>query len=688
MINNQNRPRLGLPADVAPRRAEERTVRALQNQAELATALLRSVVDRPRSSNAWERRAFAASHSDVSRSVSSTVDSAQRLLASSNLSPRASGEVARALAMLHKASSDEVSRHGAHASVLPRAVRHGLAEAANYFFKRASGARTAATENHSEGSSWQHISTADEANRAQLRADHDSMATLDHGSPGGFAPLTRQQGAKGGRGLEPKGASKAGDTTLQKMAAKLGKVGRKLVGRSQREIPLVTPFVMEAPTQVKTKRAYEEYAHLPFASRSSDQRFSRLTAKEGHSYVMTWTQVRGGFGKVRWGFTSKGEAVAIKEIRHTPKPGYSKEGRPKTHPVLREQAIEEAKNTVAYRQKINGFLKFWDDLPATEPGSLKHVRRGTKLFELHDVIVDDTNTNAKSYLVMTKWTGDLLDLRDQLRGADAGAASLSLAVQGFRELAGMHDGVKALHGDLKLENILFNETGQMALMDFGMSQPLDKTGHGKLTGIFGSITVPEAIAFGQGNVNRTKAAAPLDVYAMGVMVAEMAQRPRSGITNPFVHGFRLPGFKHEDASASFKVMYSKFESWRAAYTGRNGRIDVRRIDGNKNNLFDRYFADLARTNPALCDVILNDAMATNVANRLPARALAQRIGGLTAARVPDLSRLVQEMDKIDKQGDTKTFRDNALAYDAFDKAATAAGQTRPAGKKPFRELRI
>lgn len=676
MINYRNRPRFGPPADGAAPQGESRAAHLLQDQASMATVLLRSITDRPVSSSPAQRRNLMELHANLQREVSATVRSAQRLVSSPVLTPRAASDLAHAMSMLNKASAEEVRLHGDRASVLPRSLRQSLNAVSQQFEQRVSGA---------------HVGQAAKMRRSdrqyRLNEQAGDTITMKHRpASGGYEQLSSQE-LRGARGLPPKkspGSDGAGGTTWNKMVAKIGHVGRKIVGKTKVDQPLITPFVQEPPTQVKTKRSYFEYAHLPFASGRPEQRYSRITAKSGRDYVMTWTQRKGGFGKLRWGFTPAGKSVAIKEVRHTPKQGVDKMGRPKTHAVRPEDAVAEARMTVNLRRSIERYTSFWDKLPHNEPGSFKNLRAGIKPFEVHDTIVDDTTAQLKTYIVMSRETGDLLQLRDNLQGKNGGIAAISLAAQGFTELAGLHEEVRYMHGDLRLENIFFNELGQMKLMDFGLAEALNAQGVTSKQGMRGSIMAPESVGFGYAGGGYPFLTSATDVFAMAVVVAEMAQHPNLDIMNPFHTGFLLPGFNPDRADASYAQVFAMFEYWKSGYTGINGRIDVRRIDGSKSNMFDIFFAGLARSSPALCDIVLNDAMAADVSRRLPAKALAQRARGLAKPVGRQLAQLQQSMAAMEKDNPAETFRQAALGYDAFDKQADA--RRLETGRRKYRDL--
>lgn len=427
---------------------------------------------------------------------------------------------------------------------------------------------------------------------------------------------------------------------------------------------------LEQARPPKTKRPFGLYQGLPAIKACAGVGFSKLYTLSGAFYVMTSTIVSGGSGKVRYGYTQEGFEVAIKEVRHQTKPGVDKNGMAKTYPLLRPDVYAEASVTAYLRQSIDGSMTYWDSLPEKQLGSMKRVRSGVQPFALFDIINDTTPTREKTYLVMQKQAGDLADLLCQIDATCREAVARSFAYQGFMELAVLHDVAGYVHGDLKAQNVLWNGLGQMCLFDFGLARPSNDPAVEPLRGLMGSLRAPEMLTQGEGGryVPHTPAT---DVFAMGIVVAELAQASGSlgheaKIPNPFGHHFYVPDLANASPEEHHRVVFERFEAWKRALLGADGRVDVALIGEAEPSLFTHFFRDLAASNPCLCSWVLNDCMHLDPAARLTASLMAAKASLLCGPYDPPMLRLRQAMAALDPNGYSEALRQAAHAYDVFD----------------------
>ncbi len=653
-------------------------VQALTRQADSVVSFLTGVFDSPKSGT------------HISQEMGQVVRQASQLMGSRKLSSLERLQVAEAVVQLSDAARQNGPIVGLTDYIVPRQMLRRLGNLAQEATAQALRALREQPPSRAEGTS-----PSDDASivnidrrRASLidllsaHQQQDTLGTLVEEPSASYA-LQRQAGPSSNVQLQVP-ANK-----WRNFAQKFEQVGRNFAVRLTEDGHKITPYRYEPARAVKTKRSAVEYRDQPFATHDNSTRYSKLFRTDGTYYVLTWTQIQGSFGKLRHGFSPDGKEFAIKEIRHDYKPGSTRWGHRKTHPLERKEAIDEATKTKDIRAIIDKYTSKWDNRPFYKSESFKKLRSGTQPFVLQDIIEDDTPGKRKTYLVMNKELGDVFDLQGALNDTERAAASLSLAAQGFTELAGLHDLARYRHGDLKLENLLFNELGQIKIMDWGMAEKTDKHGATDSSGPQGTLATPESIGFYGIRGQLADLTVAADVFCMGAMVAELAQSSRNHHLQPFFLRERLPGYDQGQRGlfSSHKENFAQFEAWKTALSGPNGRVDVSRIGSAPNNRFDQFFSRLAQDNPKLADLIINDAMHLEPQKRMSADKLAQHARELIKADDGQLEMLKARMHSLGKESKTKSFKAGALAYDVWDKQQTelelAQSQARRGQPRPL-----
>lgn len=142
---------------------------------------------------------------------------------------------------------------------------------------------------------------------------------------------------------------------------------------------------------------------------------------------------------------------------------------------------------------------------------------------------------------LVRWRGDLVLVRDLIRGVDLGtivagsAPPQKIALQVCAEVAAALDAVKAAtgfdHGDLKPSNVFVDLQGDVRVVDFGLARALPGVQDRTLTMFHGSVGFmsPERAD------NQMSDAA--DVYSLGLMLAWMltGEMPLRTSANPARH---------------------------------------------------------------------------------------------------------------------------------------------------------
>jgi serine/threonine protein kinase len=443
---------------------------------------------------------------------------------------------------------------------------------------------------------------------------------------------------------------------------------------------------------IKVKWPRQVYAHTSFG----DRIFSKLYDAQSKYYVMTDTMAQGGSGKVRYAVDSYGNIVAIKEIDHTHRPPYNAAGKRLTYQVDRADALNEFEKTKQLRAIIDDGLLQLSRSGSVNQRSLGIVRTGIEPFVgIAAIQVDGEQGGvykSRTYLVMSKETGDLVSLHWHLTTHPSVTASkqacavlgLSVATQGFSELAILHDGGKHAHLDLKPDNLFFSQNGQIKIMDYGWAAPLNDLGLTSHQGAAGSIATPEAaIALNVGTFYLSQAA---DVFALAVVIFELAT-PVKDYANPFYSNQRVEGIPADSDAVYFALLFEQFEQWKRERTDpATHRVTARAIvDQQGGSFLDGLFLGLATVSPPLCELLINDAMCNDPTLRLNADELGRKSRDLLPTMHGQMQELRQHMQSYHDTLGLDELRLKARAYDAWEKqyAASVAqqghkwGQVRP-----------
>lgn len=390
------------------------------------------------------------------------------------------------------------------------------------------------------------------------------------------------------------------------------------------------------PTVGCSKARYPKSAYLSFIGMEiihlleQDQQATR--------YYMSKAHEQGSWGKYKFGLRKDVRApdgsvgmlaVGIKEMRlapsRTPK-ALSASGRPKTQPMPALAMQNEIQKLAAGRAAIDRYIAAQQQANGgVDP--LGKVRTSTKPFQVYETI----QIGGKVHLVTSAETGDLFLLSHNIPITARKSAAVSVGAQIFAELGALHRH-EIIHLDIKSENIFFSESGQVKLLDFGLSE---QTRSGKsvrlVRGHVGSFYAPEMFsdttaARGPVPPVLTKAA---DVYVAGVMLAKMLER-NSLARNPHDEVHNADGSINKAASA---IMLAVHEQWRKRAIDEYGNIRPEVL--MENHPCANYYRPLYAAAPELIKLLLGHVLLADPDKRAPATWVAtqmlEQVGALSDA---------------------------------------------------------
>ena len=394
---------------------------------------------------------------------------------------------------------------------------------------------------------------------------------------------------------------------------------------------------------------------------------STLYDDQGRGITMLSAAHRGSFGKVRFGVTEDQDLVAIKQMYHAPRRATPPRGARALHVVSKQHALLEFQWTQQARDAIEHAMAPLDALQEHCPGSLKRIRTGVQPYVGYTFI--DDAASGKSYSVMTKEAGDLSALAAKLDEPQRLAAALSLAAQGYSELAVLHDLVGLAHLDLSMQNVLFSGCGQMKLLDFGASCCVDTHGVTHRRGFTGATVVPEAL-------KKAGATQPLwltvaaDVFALAVIVFETAAG--KDVANPFSYTQHMPEFSRSSIEHNFAAVFRIFSAWKKTVIDvRTQRISANAIIVAKKDIFRDLFAPLAQGNKALCELLINDAMDLDPQARSQAASLAEAARDLLPYQDPAMAKLLATMNALAQSDRDREIRRKVARYSERERTLRA-----------------
>ena len=367
--------------------------------------------------------------------------------------------------------------------------------------------------------------------------------------------------------------------------------------------------------------------------------------------LITHTIFTGGFGKVRWGINYNLETFAIKEFRafDAKYPPFSQMSahevalrQKKTKLTPDTKVLEEARLTQRLRDAIEAYCKPYDNPFEDQNNSLCQVRERIHPFVIHTMIELPAKDNVKKvHMVMSRESGDLFEAVRILPKRVLPALALSLAAQGFTELAAMHDAAKYIHLDIKLENVLFHHDGQFKLMDFGLAQDISAQDSFSVRSMYGTLHAPEMFATDNPHLpERRNLSSATDVFCLALTIVDAAGLKQQ---NPFV--FTSGGNSAKKAWKRAADVQQEFKNFRQNLLDKKGKINIAAIRAG-TKMGDYFFA-LAKNNPDLCKLLLEQALVPNPALRSPARIVARNIRRLLAEpKAPNFAELRAELRKI------------------------------------------
>lgn len=392
-------------------------------------------------------------------------------------------------------------------------------------------------------------------------------------------------------------------------------------------------------------------------------KFSLLTGSMGQSYVMGTTRAKGGSGKLRPAVTEDGTLVAIKVARNTYKQGA-------TYPTDPREFLQEAQLTALLQSGIERGMAKYHTIASKD--TLRGVCEGTTPFEVYGVInvanqgePVTAGAPSKMHMVMTKDIDSLYRLQASLTTpALQRHTSASFAAQVFTQLSILQQQEGYIHLDISLGNVTFTEKGQIRLMDFGRAQKVDGRGVAGVSHYLSSTIVPELVELLPASTYpRKPSTTAQDVFSLGACVAQLVAGAR--IYNPFnVHNL---GQDLQGAGAFVGMQYfnDAFNTWKNSCRGPDGRVQASRInsayDPNLDPLqFGPFFDTLADVHPALFELIINDAMELDPAERKNAAFVAKKARAMLPPPGSPVARtLAATMNAV-----RESFGDDALVEDA------------------------
>jgi serine/threonine protein kinase len=399
-----------------------------------------------------------------------------------------------------------------------------------------------------------------------------------------------------------------------------------------------------------------EKIKLPFLTNTltsgTEARYSQLATADG-SWVLlvTNTVINGSFGKVRWVVDSEGQDYADKEFRafddNFPPPSQMSMAQFNKKTQLTEDysVIAEATLTQKLRDAIEAYCEPFNDPHRAQRDSLAPLRDKVHPFCVHKIIELEPIDNVKKvHVIMSRESGDAFTAAEGLARSVQKAFTLSLAAQGYTELAALHDAAHHAHFDIKLENICFHHDGQLKLMDFGLAQDISQEDHIVTHSMLGSLIAPEF--FGTQNPHLAEPrvlTSALDVWCMALTVAEAANGQTA---NPLIY---IAQGDHKSSPEQLwqraEEAYTDFVHFRQSLMSPKGEIRTSAI--KKGSLMGDFFYPLATQNPALCKILLEQALVPEPDLRTPARALAPVIRRLVGQPdAPDFARLRADLKRL------------------------------------------
>lgn len=348
--------------------------------------------------------------------------------------------------------------------------------------------------------------------------------------------------------------------------------------------------------------------------RSHPKRFLSRMQWADQSIVLTQTIVRGGYGKVRFGVQPNGNILVDKEYRVS-KLAAARTGTKKTAESTLADICAEAVRSVRLRHKIEAHM------PASHTAAAR-MRTKTRNFEIQNIVRIERPGGYKLHMLMSFEGIDLFDIVDNTPPAKTerlGALALSLAAQGYHELAQLHDHGFFCHLDLKPENFIYNEGGQIKVIDFGLAKPT-KSGVSDHFGFRGTIIAPEMLdGKGLSRGNGQPLSTATDNFLMAITVIDVASR---------LEGKRFYGDQYTGSTGPERMqeLFKDFYQWRNSLPRRHHKLVLKDI--GERGSFGKMFAPLAKASPELCALLLDHALNEHPEKRWTAQRISQAIDGI------------------------------------------------------------
>jgi hypothetical protein len=379
----------------------------------------------------------------------------------------------------------------------------------------------------------------------------------------------------------------------------------------------------------------------------------------------------GAFGKICYGISSDWQVHVVKVFRLGDQ--LCRISGKKTFTLPRQRAVDELSLTVFVRNLID---REWARHQARAPGGRSpydSLRRKCVPFELIDLksarfARPDGADVHKLYAVMTRETGNLVDLRRNLLPTSYVPAALSLAAQVFAELAIMHGKARYAHLDISQGNVLFNGHGQFKLMDFGLAQALANGSTG-CKGLWGTLAAPEMVAkICDGVLSADITAVPeltaaVDVFTLGALIAQFASGYAWNL-NPFHIPPAHPGDEPGARQASLWRAFVRFELWKDAHRQAPTQdVRLERIRNGEQGTFNHFFFNLAAGCPPLCELLLNRVLVLDPRGRASAAQVDLMLRHmLPDAEDLDMKMLRAAMHRVDKRQAMEVLQHKAQKF--------------------------
>lgn len=403
---------------------------------------------------------------------------------------------------------------------------------------------------------------------------------------------------------------------------------------------------------------------LPITQRTSSEdgtpnkpRFSMVTHAGNWSFgplVVTHTLYNGSFGKVSLGVDAAGHNVALKSFRtyDSKLPHHAimsvrqivASARKATHLSKNTAVIFEAEMTQFFRQNTETHCARYDSPEQPADNALRAVRDGARPFNVYGIIcLPKKNDVQKMLMVMDREDGDVFGLASTLEEASLPALALSTAAQLFTECEALHDHMRMGHFDIKMENMLWSDNGQIKHTDYGMAQNIPADGKVRSpTALVGTMITPEhAVIVDQADPDRRELTAGTDVFALSLAVVQLMCRQ----TSPF----GLVEFTHNGRFLARRAtqFMEKFAEYRASLFV-NGKMTASRA--GTEDVFGHFFAACAQGHPEMFNLLMEHALNPDPQHRWPAARIGREVRRLLVAPgAPDFVRLREHMADIADQ---------------------------------------